>query len=124
MCTAARVGLTQAEHLTVLRYEPGQEYRPHRDYRPPSSLEQDHPESGNRLRTICVYLNHVEAGGETEFPIAGAVISPQPGRAVIFDNLFPDGRPDPDSLHAGLPVQRGEKWLATLWLRERRYRAY
>lgn len=124
MCTAARVGLTQAEHLTVLRYEPGQEYRPHRDYRPPSSIEQDHPESGNRLRTICVYLNHVEAGGETEFPIAGAVISPQPGRAVIFDNLFPDGRPDPDSLHAGLPVQRGEKWLATLWLRERRYRDY
>lgn len=124
MCNAARVGLTQAEHLTVLRYEPGQEYRPHRDYRPPSSIEQDHPESGNRLRTICVYLNHVEAGGETEFPIAGAVISPQPGRAVIFDNLFPDGRPDPDSLHAGLPVQRGEKWLATLWLRERRYRHY
>ena len=124
MCTAARVGLTQAEHLTVLRYEPGQEYRPHRDYRPPSSIEHDHHESGNRLRTICVYLNHVEAGGETEFPIAGAQISPQPGRAVIFDNLFPDGRPDPDSLHAGLPVLRGEKWLATLWLRERRYRHY
>lgn len=124
MCTAARVGLLQAEHLTVLRYEPGQEYRPHRDYRPLSSIERDRPEAGNRLRTICVYLNHVEAGGETEFPIAGAQISPQPGRAVIFDNLFPDGRPDPDSLHAGLPVVRGEKWLATLWLRERRYRYY
>jgi prolyl 4-hydroxylase len=124
MCTAARVALTQAEHLTVLRYEPGQQYRPHRDYRPPSSIEKDHPESGNRLRTICVYLNQVEEGGETEFPIAGALISPEPGRAVIFDNLFPDGRPDPDSLHAGLPVRRGEKWLATLWLRERRYRHY
>ena len=99
--TAARVGLLQAEHLTVLRYEPGQEYRPHRDYRPPSSIERDRPEAGNRLRTICVYLNHVEAGGETEFPIAGAQISPQPGRAVIFDNLFPDGAPGP-----GLPARR------------------
>nr|WP_324187794.1 2OG-Fe(II) oxygenase [Lysobacter niastensis] len=124
MCVAAGVSLTQAENLTVLRYEPGQEYRPHRDYRPPGAIEQDRPEAGNRLRTICVYLNEVEAGGETEFPIASAVISPEPGRAIIFDNLFPDGRPDPDSLHAGRPVQQGIKWLATLWLRERRYRHY
>ena len=51
-------------------------------------------------------------------------IAPVPGRAVVFDNLLADGRPDPESLHAGLPVARGEKWLATLWLRERRYRHY
>jgi prolyl 4-hydroxylase len=25
-------------------------------------------------------------------------------------------------LHAGLPVRRGEKWIATKWLRERPYR--
>ena len=25
-------------------------------------------------------------------------------------------------LHAGLPVQRGEKWIATKWLREKPYR--
>jgi hypothetical protein len=43
---------------------------------------------------------------------------------VIFDNLAPDGQPDPRTLHAGLPVREGEKWLATLWLRERRYRAF
>ncbi|KQZ55665.1 hypothetical protein ASD53_14615 [Lysobacter sp. Root559] len=124
MAHAAGVALPQAEHLTVLRYAPGEEYRPHRDYRPPESLERDRPQAGNRLRTICVYLNTVEAGGETEFPVAGARIAPLPGRAVIFDNLHPDGRPDPDSLHAGLPVLRGEKWLATLWLRERTYRLF
>ena len=43
---------------------------------------------------------------------------------MIFDNLLADGSPDADSLHAGLPVQRGEKWLATLWLRPGRYHAY
>jgi hypothetical protein len=43
---------------------------------------------------------------------------------VVFDNLFADGRPDPDSLHAGTPVERGEKWLATLWIRQRRYRDF
>lgn len=122
MAAAAGVELVQAEQLIVLRYQPGQEYRPHRDYLPPGKIEQ--PEAGNRVRSICTYLNQVEAGGETEFPLAAVKISPAPGRAVVFDNLLADGRPDPDSLHAGLPVERGEKWLATLWLRERRYRDY
>jgi prolyl 4-hydroxylase len=121
---SARMELTHAEHLIVLRYLPGEEYRPHRDYRPTSSLQNDQPQAGNRARTICVYLNDVEAGGETEFPIGGIRVKPQAGRAVVFDNLHPDGRPDENSLHAGLPVKRGEKWLATLWLRERRYRHY
>lgn len=124
MAGAAGVPLVHAEHLVVLRYEPGQEYRPHRDYRPPSSIERDRPEAGNRLRTICVYLNEVEAGGETEFPVAGLKVAPRPGRAVVFDNLHADGMPDVDSLHAGLPVQRGVKWLATLWLRQAPYRNF
>lgn len=124
MASAAGVELLQAEHLVVLAYAPGQEYRPHRDYRPPESLRDDVPEAGNRARTICVYLNEPEAGGETAFPVAGVTVEPQAGRAAIFDNLLPDGSPDVDSLHAGLPVERGEKWLATLWLRQGRYRAY
>lgn len=124
MASAAGMELVQAEHLVVLAYEPGQEYRPHRDYRSPESLRDDVPEAGNRARTICVYLNEPEAGGETAFPVSGVTVEPQAGRAVVFDNLLADGSPDADSLHAGLPVQHGEKWLATLWLRERRYRAY
>lgn len=124
MASAAGMELTQAEHLVVLRYEPGQEYRPHRDYCPPESLRNDVPEAGNRSRTICVYLNEPEAGGETEFPAAGIKVAPKAGRAVVFDNLLEDGSPDADSLHAGLPVLQGEKWLATLWLRQGRYRSF
>ncbi len=124
MARAAGTELTQAEPLIVLRYLPGEEYRPHRDYLPPSRIESDRPQAGNRLRTICVYLNAVEAGGETEFAHTGLRIAPAPGRAVIFDNLLADGAPDPDTQHAGLPVIRGEKWLTTLWIRERRYRDY
>lgn len=124
MAQAADVPLVHAEHLTVLRYAPGQEYRPHRDYVPPGAVERDRPDAGNRARTICAYLNTVEAGGATEFPVPGLRIAPAPGRAVVFDNLQADGTPDVDSLHAGTPVERGEKWLATLWLRERPYRAY
>ncbi len=122
IAAAAGVPLAHAEQLTVLRYQPGEQYRPHRDYLPPGSRETDKPEAGNRRRTICVYLNAVEAGGATAFPQAALAIEPKAGRAVIFDNLHADGRPDPDSLHAGLPVEAGEKWLATLWIRERPYR--
>jgi prolyl 4-hydroxylase len=124
MAAATGVELVHGEPLVVLRYAPGEQYRPHRDYVPPGSIERDRPQAGNRARTVCVYLNAVEAGGETEFPVAGLRVSPAPGRAVVFDNLLPDGQPDVDSLHAGLPVQRGEKWLATLWLRQGPYRDY
>ena len=124
MAAAAGIDLPHAERLTVLRYAPGEEYRPHRDYAPPGAIERDRPLAGNRLRTICVYLNAVEAGGATEFPVPGLRVDPVPGRAVIFDNLHPDGRPDPDSLHAGTPVEAGEKWLATLWIRQGRYRPW
>ena len=124
MASAAGIDLPNAEQLTVLRYLPGQQYRPHRDYLPTGTLQMDRPHAGNRVRSICVYLNPVEAGGATEFPVPGLRIDPLPGRAVIFDNLTPTGGPDPDSLHAGTPVEAGEKWLATLWIRQGRYRHF
>jgi hypothetical protein len=56
--------------------------------------------------------------------VAGIRVAPEPGKAVIFDSLHADGTPDPDSLHAGMPVEDGEKWLATLWIRQGRYRTW
>lgn len=124
LCAVAGLPLRHAEHLIVLRYAPGEEYRPHRDYLPASQVAADVPAAGNRRRTLCAYLNDVAAGGETSFPGAGLRVEPVPGRALVFDNLNADGQPDPESLHAGLPVLGGVKWLATLWLRERPYRDY
>lgn len=124
MAAAAQLPLDQAEQLIVLRYEPGQEYRAHRDYLPPDAIARDRPGAGNRLRTICVYLNDVEAGGATTFPNAKLRIEPRAGDAIIFDNLTTAGQPDSSSLHAGLPVERGVKWLATLWFRQRPYRYF
>ena len=43
---------------------------------------------------------------------------------MVVDNLMADGHPDPYSMHAGIAVERGEQWQATLWLRERRYRSF
>ncbi|MFA4578600.1 2OG-Fe(II) oxygenase, partial [Xanthomonas perforans] len=89
---------------------------------PPDTTPPAPPPAGNRQRTVCVYLNDVGAAGETEFPVAGVRVRPRPGTLVCFDNLHADGRPDADSLHAGLPVTAGSKWLGTLWFRQQRYR--
>ncbi len=122
MATAAGVQLVNAEPLIVLRYQPGEEYRPHRDSLHPTALARDRPQAGNRARTICTYLNKVQSGGETVFPGLEVCVTPLPGCAVVFDNLDSAGLPEARSLHAGLPVLEGEKWLATLWVRQGRYR--
>ena len=124
MAAAAGIDLPNAERLTVLHYRPGQEYKPHRDYLPSTTLQGDRPRAGNRTRTICVYLNAVDAGGATVFPDLGLSIAPTPGSAVIFDNMTADGGFAPASLHAGTPVEAGEKWLGVLWIRQGRYRDF
>jgi TPR repeat protein len=117
----AGVPASHAEPLTVLQYRPGQEYKPHFDYfvPAPNARKIEEPPGGARIVTVFVYLNDVEAGGATDFPRLGARVQPQRGRAVKFLNYSAAGEPDKLTLHAGLPVERGEKWLATFWFRER-----
>jgi len=66
-----------------------------------------------------MYLNTPEEGGGTAFPRIGLTVTAMRGSAVYF--AYDSG--DESSLHAGLPVLKGEKWIATKWLRERPYQA-
>ncbi len=43
-------------------------------------------------------------------------VAPRKGSAVLFYNLLEDGNGDDLSLHAALPVWKGEKWLANFWV--------
>lgn len=116
------MNLLRAESLNVLHYGLNEEYKPHRDYlHDPKLIGPGTP--GQRVRTIFCYLNEPQLGGETEFLHWNQRFTPKLGRAVIFDNMR-DGLVDPNSVHAGLPVLAGEKWLATLWMRERNVRAW
>jgi prolyl 4-hydroxylase len=53
------------------------------------------------------------------FPEAGWAVSPQCGNAVYFEYCNSRGQVDHASLHASAPVERGEKWVATKWMRQR-----
>lgn len=118
---AAMVNTTPAhsEYLQLLRYQNGQEYRPHRDYLPASMITPlAQGGSGQRESTVIIYLNDVDKGGETQFMELDKKITPKMGRALAFRNLLADGTPDTRTLHAGLPVETGTKWIATMWIRQ------
>ena len=104
------------EGLQVLHYLPGQQYEPHYDWFNPEhhGYEMLTSKSGQRVASILIYLNTPPAGGGTHFPRAGVTVTARRGSAVYF--AYEEG--DTESLHAGLPVVDGEKWIATKWIRE------
>ncbi len=116
------IPLAHAESLQVLRYATAEEYRPHYDAYDLTSPRGQRccRRGGQRMVTALLYLSDVEEGGGTAFPKLGVEVSPRRGRLVIFNNTRPgDLTAHPGSLHAGLPVLRGEKWAANLWFHAR-----
>lgn len=101
----------QGEPLQVLRYRPGGEYKPHFDAIPGFTNQ--------RAMTFLVWLNEDYEGGETFFPTPGLKLKGGTGDAILFRNVGADGRRDPAAGHSGLPVTRGEKLIASRWIRER-----
>lgn len=111
------------EGIQILHYTLGGEYKPHFDYFPPADPgSQVHlTKGGQRVSTLVMYLNDVAAGGETVFPNLHLSVVPQKGSAVYFEYCNSLGQVDPQTLHGGLPVTAGEKWIATKWMRQRQY---
>jgi prolyl 4-hydroxylase len=111
LAAASRTAPEQGEPLQVLRYRPGGEYKPHFDAIPGFANQ--------RAMTFLVWLNEDFVGGETFFPTPGLKIRGRAGDGLLFRNAGADGRRDPAAGHAGLPVTRGEKLIASRWIRER-----
>ena len=111
------VPVNHGEGLQILHYLPGQEYEPHFDWFDPEQPGYDAITAvgGQRTASVVMYLNTPAQGGGTAFPEIGLTVTARRGSAVYF--AYEGG--DRSALHAGLPVQRGEKWIATKWLRER-----
>ncbi|PLK26129.1 2OG-Fe(II) oxygenase [Novosphingobium sp. TH158] len=101
------------EAAQVLRYNPGQEYKPHHDF--------VRAAENQRTMTALVWLNDGYDGGETAFLRTGLKVKGRKGDAVVFRNTQPDSSLDPMSEHAGMPVKRGTKLLYNRWIREARW---
>jgi len=110
-----------SEPLQGQRYAPGQEFKPHTDTFEPTGLDfYEHcAERGNRSWTAMIYLNVPEDGGATRFKTIGKTIQPETGKLLCWNNLLADGRPNPATLHQGMRVRKGTKYVLTKWFRER-----
>ncbi|WOK94417.1 putative prolyl 4-hydroxylase 9 [Canna indica] len=124
------------EAFNILRYELGQRYASHYDAFDPA---QYGPQKSHRVATFLLYMSDVEEGGETCFPFEngfimhigydyekciGLKIKPRMGDGILFYSMFVNHTIDPTSLHGSCPVIKGEKWVATKWIRDQREEQY
>lgn len=118
---AANLPISFAEPPVVLRYQPGQYYHWHYDFIYPHTedIKQHIAQFGQRIKTAIFYLNDGFTGGETEFKEPFISISPKRNKALFFDNCDEFEQRDITSIHRGTPIESGEKWIITLWFRNK-----
>ena len=108
------------ETMQGQRYAPGQQFRAHHDYfhEGESYWPRMRDSGGQRTWTAMIYLNDVAEGGATWFPQAGIRVAPRRGLLLAWNNMGVDGRPNLKTLHEGMPVVEGDKYIVTKWFRE------
>tara|TARA_B110000459_G_scaffold203053_1_gene258048 strand:- start:4330 stop:5544 length:1215 start_codon:yes stop_codon:yes gene_type:complete len=110
--------IIRGEDLQGQKYEPGQYFRPHNDFFEGDSYTNHCLHSGNRTHTFMIYLNDDFEGGGTNFPNLNTTIKPEKGKAVWWYDMK-DGELQRDTLHEGMDVVSGQKYIVTSWWREK-----
>ncbi|OAL34854.1 hypothetical protein AYO20_05814 [Fonsecaea nubica] len=118
--------------LVVQNYGIAGQYRDHYDWYGDANAV-----GGNVASTFFVYIHANCTGGGTNFPRLkpppeeeewwcqfvdcdrpiddGVTFKPIQGNAVYWDNLSGDGKGNPQTLHAGMPVTSGNKMGLNMW---------
>ena len=127
LAIAALLGLPieHGEPMQGQRYAVGQEFKPHPDAFETTRISyfNNCADSGNRTWTAMIYLNEPEAGGATRFKTINKTIQPETGKLLTWYNLLAEGQPNPATLHQGMKVRKGTKYVLTKWFRERPFGA-
>jgi prolyl 4-hydroxylase len=120
---AALIGVPSenGEIMQGQRYLPGQEFKPHTDWFEPTGVDYAAhcAVRGQRTWTAMIYLNEPEAGGATRFRTIDKIFRPETGKLLLWNNLDRNGRPNSATLHQGMKVRAGRKYIITKWFRER-----
>ena len=116
-----RLDLKYGEPMQGQRYAVGQEFKAHTDYFEPTGADyhQHTNVAGQRTWTVMIYLNEPEAGGATRFKAVDKMVQPERGKLLAWNNRRPDGSPNPSTIHHGMKVRAGTKYVITKWFRER-----
>jgi prolyl 4-hydroxylase len=118
---AATVGVpvSHLESLAVFHYVPGQRFASHVDYLSPVRDRADIAANGQRPYTFLVYLNDAFEAGETHFIDLGRKLRGKMGEALFWRNVTDAGEPDLRTTHEGMSPTRGEKWLLSVFIRDK-----
>lgn len=121
ICDLLGIDAAWGETVQGQRYERGQEFQGHYDWFDvgASYWPGEIGRGGQRSWTVMAYLNDLEHGGATCFPSLDLSVQPQAGALLAWNNMLPDGTPNPDVRHAALPVEHGVKYVITKWFRTR-----
>jgi prolyl 4-hydroxylase len=110
----------------VVRYDLYGRYNEHHDFFEVNDplYEKEMREGGQRIKTVLIYLNDDFEGGQTYFQRLGRTITPKKLMMIIWDNVLEDGSVNLDSLHTGVVVDSGQKYIALTLIREREHRKF
>jgi len=110
----------QETPVSVIKYSQNEYFLPHMDaFGRMDKFPDSH--AGDRLISGIFYLNDNYTGGETYFKSENIKIKGNQGDLLIWYNLNDDGSPNRKTLHAGLPVIEGDKFIVVMWVREKEF---
>ena len=121
ICELLGISPANGELVQGQRYSAGQEFRRHTDTFNPGGYDYfvHTAEGGQRTWTAMLYLNSPEKGGGTRFNAIAKTVQPETGKLLAWNNLQSDGQPNEATIHQGMKVRRGVKYIITKWFRER-----
>jgi prolyl 4-hydroxylase len=122
VCELEDLPFDNAEDLQVVEYQLNGYYNEHHD----SCCEDDEicksflNDGGHRVATMLIYLTDDFEGGGTKFPNLDLELKPEKYSGILFHPLEEKNEKcHPNALHAGLPVIKGKKYVANVWLRQK-----
>jgi prolyl 4-hydroxylase len=124
ICNLTNYSIDNAEPLQIVKYESDGFYNEHHDAccDNNSYCEKFVEKSGQRAITMVIYLTDGFTDGGTFFPKLNKIYKPNKCGGLLFHPLSTNtSKCHPKALHAGMPVTSGIKYIANVWLREKKF---
>lgn len=128
MAEVLHLSFVQSEPPNVIKYQPGDYFKPHVDGFSPIHFALAHSgnsdrlielnTAGNRTWTLMIYLNDNYIGGQTCFPLVSISFTPKPGLLVGWKNTQ-SNEVIQESLHQSTEIISGHKYVLVVPFREK-----
>lgn len=123
-CKLTNLPFENCEDMQIVKYDKNGFYNEHHD----SCCDDNEyckkfvERGGQRAITIVCYLNNDFTGGYTEFPnLNKKYKTPKNGALLFYPLANNSNKCHPLALHKGTKIESGNKYIANIWIRERKF---